>query len=308
MGVNGLNKFINEKHPSAVTTVPLTHFSGTNVAIDASLSGYTFLYNCYRNSVRASSDGPYLDEETFYKLWFGRFVGLIRELQKCNIVPVFIFDGEAPKEKELTKAKRTETLMKSRAKVDEMRKLWDETNPIERNSLMLLNYKNVFASVAVMPDGAFERLMSYLDEMDIGWCKSKKEADHLCAAFSMENAVSAVLSTDSDLLVHGVENLIITDIGKEGYNDEGIPLVKVIMLSPLLESLGLDAMQLLDLAILAGTDYNPGIARVGPNKALGMVKSGNVPEEINDMSISHIRSLFTYKSSSSLIESSNLDF
>lgn len=309
MGVNGLNKFINEKHPDAVATVSLSHFSDTNLAIDASLLGYTFLYSCYRNSVKTTTDGPYLDLDSFYKAWFSRFDSLVRHLQKFNIQPIFVFDGPAPKEKDLTKEKRTASLDKQKQKVEEARLIWEQTPPLMRTGQQLFKYKTVYASIAVMPNQAFDRLRDHFEEHSIGWCKSKKEADHLCAALSQENIVSGVLSTDTDLLIHGVENVITTDIGKEGYHPEtGEPLVKVIMREPLLASLGVDGDGLLHLGLLSGTDYNPGIYKVGPTKALQLVKAGNIPENINDMSLLHLKGLFAYEPSNDLIECSNLDF
>ena len=54
-----------------------------------------------------------------------------------------------------------------------------------------------------------------------------------------------------------------------------------IILEEMLNELGINQDQLISLAILVGTDYNPkGIPRIGQKKALAIVKEFLTPEEI----------------------------
>jgi len=47
---------------------------------------------------------------------------------------------------------------------------------------------------------------------------------------------------------------------------------EVVELKELLNSLKITRQQLVDIAILVGTDYNEGIEKVGPKRALYLVK------------------------------------
>jgi flap endonuclease-1 len=92
----------------------------------------------------------------------------------------------------------------------------------------------------------------------------------------------AVGSQDYDCLLIGapilVRNLTSQDKrklpGKEAYSNV---YPKQIMLKTNLKNLGITHEQLVDMAILIGTDFNDGIIGIGPKKSLQLIKkNGNV--------------------------------
>jgi flap endonuclease-1 len=75
---------------------------------------------------------------------------------------------------------------------------------------------------------------------------------------------------------------------------------EVIDCSAMLDHYGITSVQLIDLAILVGTDFNPGIKGIGPKKALKLVRDfgsiENMPPEICNAAgpVTEIRRLFLH--------------
>ena len=97
----------------------------------------------------------------------------------------------------------------------------------------------------------------------------------------------AVGSQDYDCLLVGSTRLVrnLTSAGrrklpgKEAYTKV---YPKLIRLQPNLKVLGITQRQLVDMAILIGTDFNDGIHGIGPKKSLSMIKkTGNVENALS---------------------------
>jgi len=89
--------------------------------------------------------------------------------------------------------------------------------------------------------------------------------------------VSAAASKDYDALLFGAPTLVrfLTISGKEFLPSQGAfrPIVpETIVLARLLDGWGITREQLVDLALLVGTDFNEGVAGIGPKKALKLVQ------------------------------------
>jgi flap endonuclease-1 len=90
-------------------------------------------------------------------------------------------------------------------------------------------------------------------------------------------AVWAAASKDYDSLLFGAPRLVrfLSISGREFLPSLGAsrPITpELIDLPRMLETLGVTRPQLVDLAILVGTDFNTGIRGIGPKKALALVK------------------------------------
>jgi flap endonuclease-1 len=104
-------------------------------------------------------------------------------------------------------------------------------------------------------------------------------------------AAWAAVSKDYDTLLFGAPRLVrfVTFSGREFLPSKGTfrPITpEMIDLSAWLGALGITREQLVDLAILVGTDFNPGIKGIGPKKALHLVRTHGrlegMPGDIRD--------------------------
>jgi len=99
------------------------------------------------------------------------------------------------------------------------------------------------------------------------------EGEAQCAWLERQGLVDAVVTKDADALLYGagtvIENLAVKQRMTFQY-----------LLKPILASLGITREQLVDLAILVGTDYNPGLPGIGPRTALKLVRAHGLIEDI----------------------------
>ena len=110
--------------------------------------------------------------------------------------------------------------------------------------------------------------------------EGEAQAAYLCR----QEGVYAAVSQDYDSLIFGAPKLIRNlTLSRKKRTISGFVEVRpeIINLSDLLDELGIDRDQLICIAILVGTDYNPkGIPRIGQKKALQLVKEHGAPEKI----------------------------
>jgi len=99
------------------------------------------------------------------------------------------------------------------------------------------------------------------------------EGEAQCAWLERQGLVDAVVTKDADALLYGaatvIENLAVKQRMTFQYR-----------LKPILALLGITREQLVDLAILVGTDFNPGVPSIGPRTALKLVRSLGRIEDI----------------------------
>ena len=89
--------------------------------------------------------------------------------------------------------------------------------------------------------------------------------------------VWAAVSKDYDCLLFGTPRLVrfLTLEGREFLPSRGISrriTPELIETEVMLERLGISREQLVDLAILVGTDFSPGVRGIGPKKALRLIQ------------------------------------
>jgi flap endonuclease-1 len=111
--------------------------------------------------------------------------------------------------------------------------------------------------------------------------EAEAQAAHMAAAHD----VWAASSKDYDSLLFGAPRVVrfLTLTGKEFLPSQGAfrPIVpELIDLDRFLETLHITRPQLVDLAILVGTDFNDGIKGIGPKKALKLVRDHGAIEHM----------------------------
>ncbi|MDJ0270803.1 MAG: flap endonuclease-1 [Aigarchaeota archaeon] len=179
---------------------------------------------------------------------------------------VFVFDGKPPELKRDELEKRR--LQKKKAEEEWIR------------ALSLGDYAAAF-SKAVMTGRLTEAMIhdakKLLELLGIPYIQAAGEAEAQCAYMAIRGDVWAASSKDYDSLVFGAPRLVryLTIHGKEWLPSKGKarPLKpELIELEKLLAHHSITREQLIDIAILIGTDFNEGIRGIGPKKALSLIK------------------------------------
>ncbi len=174
-------------------------------------------------------------------------LGLLSRLTlyaKWGARSVWAFDGVQPDLKEATLIARGERIEAARAAGD--------------------NYQ---ASVAV-DDEDLEECHRLLSLLGVPWLEAPGESDAQCAHLVQAGHAWAAVTQDWDIALFGAPRALRNLTSSETRTPEILDLAKA------LAAAGLTREQLVDAAILMGTDYNGGVAGYGPVKALKAVKQG----------------------------------
>jgi flap endonuclease-1 len=106
--------------------------------------------------------------------------------------------------------------------------------------------------------------------------QAPSEAEAQAAHMARRGDVWAAASKDYDSLLFGAPRLVrfLTVSGREFLPSQGTFRAitpERIDLQQMLDTLGITREQLIDLGLLVGTDFHPGIKGIGPKKALSLV-------------------------------------
>jgi len=189
---------------------------------------------------------------------------------------VFVFDGKAPEIKQKTWEKRSQVKVEALLKLKEAQK--------EEN---LEEMKKYGSRTAILTKEMGEEAKRLIRAFGCPIVQAPSEGEAQATHLVKKGDAYACVSQDYDNLIFGcpllVRNLSLEGkrkrVGKFAYEKIS---PEIISLKEVLDNLKLTLDQLIVLAILVGTDYNPGgIKGIGPKKALKLVQEkGEHFEEI----------------------------
>ncbi|MFH1802863.1 MAG: flap endonuclease-1 [archaeon] len=248
--------------------ITFEELKGKIVAVDAFNAIYQFL-----SSIRQPDGTPLMDSKrkitSHLSGLFYRNVALLSE----GIKLVYVFDGEYNVLKGKTREIREEAKIMSADKYEKAK----EEEDVEGMG----KYARGFVR---LEPGMVEESKALLEAMGIEVIQAPGEGEMQAAHLVKDGEAYAVGSQDYDALVVGgkrlIQNLTLAKRRKtaSGYVDIR---PEVIDYEKVLNELGIDSDQLICLAILVGTDFNPGGVRgIGPKKALALVRQRKYPVEI----------------------------
>ncbi len=283
MGVN-ISPLISQfKHP-----IKFSDLRNKVIAIDAYNAIYQFL-----TTIRDQTGRPLRDSSgritSHLSGLFYRNVNLLKERIKL----VYVFDGKPParKIKELEKRKvlKEESYQKYLKALE--RKDYEEA-------------KRYAALAATLEPYMVEDAKKLLQLLGIPVVQAPSEGEAQASYLAMKGDAWAAGSQDYDAFLFGSPRIVrnITLTGKIRYPSKGVEVKlepEVIYLDEVLKSLRITREQLVDIAILIGTDYNEGIKGIGPKRALELIRTYKSIDRIPDIrriltkdEIDEIRSLF----------------
>ncbi len=235
---------------------------GRTVAIDGNLELYQFL------SIMRMRDGrPLMDAAGHVTSHLnGLLFRTTRLLTDFGIRPVFVFDGPPPDLKRAEIAKRRAAREKA---------LREHEEAVARGDLATAWSKAVGATRLTRDMvGDAKTLLSGLG---IPWVQAPSEGEAQAAFLARRGDAWAVGSKDYDSLLFGAPRLVrflavsSTEFLPSTGRSRLVP-PEVLDLEENLRALGLTREQLIDAAILVGTDFFEGIRGIGPKTAVKRVR------------------------------------
>ncbi|GIK01059.1 elongation of fatty acids protein 2 [Aspergillus viridinutans] len=259
MGIKHLFQVIQENAPDAVKAGDIKNHFGRKVAIDASMSIYSFL-------IAVRSEGQQLmseSGETTSHL-MGMFYRTLRMVDN-GIKPLYVFDGAPPKLKSGELAKRSARKAEATEAHEEAKETGtaEDVEKFSRRTVRVTREHNA-------------ECKKLLKLMGIPYIDAPTEAEAQCAVLARAGKVYAAASEDMDTLCFEAPILL----RHLTFSEQRKEPIQEIHLNHTLEGLGMDRKQFIDLCILLGCDYLEPIPKVGPNTALKLIREHGSLEKV----------------------------
>lgn len=265
---------VNLKDIIASQPLDFSDLKGKVIAVDALNSLYQFLA-----SIRQPDGTPLMDSKRNVTSHLSGLLYRTIRLTQMGIKPIYVFDGKPPHLKTREIESRSELkdaaehewhMAKKEGRIEDAKKYAMRTSRLSRE--MLEDSKNLLSC------------------MGIPQVQAPSEGEAQCVHLCNRGDAWAVGSQDYDSLLLGAPRLV------KGLTLSGTLELSIIHLDKALGELGISQEQLIDLAVLVGTDFNDGVKGIGPKKALKIVREGKVGEvSANvDFDFEEVRNLFLH--------------
>lgn len=248
--------------------VSFSDLKGKTIAVDAFNAIYQFL-----SSVRQPDGTPLMDSNgnvtSHLSGLFYRNIALL--VEGLNLI--YVFDGEY----HVLKGKTHEIRQAAKDKMAEKYEAALEQEDIEGMG----KYSRGFTR---LDSKMIEESKELLEAMGIAVVQAPGEGEMQAAELVKNGQAYAVASQDYDALVVGATRLIQNlTLARKRKTVSGFIYIapEMIEFENVINQLGITGDQLICLAILVGTDFNPGgVKGIGPKKALALVKQRIHPVSI----------------------------
>ncbi|KAL4866649.1 flap endonuclease 1 [Aspergillus spectabilis] len=259
MGIKHLFQVISENAPDAIKAGDIKAHFGRKVAIDASMSIYSFLIAVRSEGQQLMSD---TGETTSHLM--GMFYRTLRMVDN-GIKPLYVFDGAPPKLKSGELAKRSARKHEATEAHEEAKETGtaEDVEKFSRRTVRVTREHNAEC----------KRLLKL---MGIPYIDAPTEAEAQCAVLARAGKVYAAASEDMDTLCF--ESPIL--LRHLTFSEQRKEPIQEIHLNRAMEGLDMDRNQFIDMCILLGCDYLEPIPKVGPNTALKLIREHGSLEKV----------------------------
>jgi flap endonuclease-1 len=267
--------------------IKVEELSGQRVAID----GYNVLYQ-FLTSIRQADGSLLTDSEGRVTSHLSGILFRFSKLVENGLKLCIVFDGKPPALKKNILERRRQRKIKAQIEweaaieagdIETARTKAQQTTRLDTN--MITESKNL------------------LDLLGIPWVDAPSEGEAQVASLLNQGMVDYGASQDFDMVLFGaskfIRNLTLSGRRKLPKQQKWVEVSpEIIDLELSFQKLELNREQLIDVAILMGTDFNPGIDGVGPKRGLKLIQEFGKAEgaleklgkEIDNLD--EIRSLF----------------
>jgi flap endonuclease-1 len=260
---------------AVIEDVSFDDLGGSVVAIDA----HNWLYRYLTTTVKWTSDDVYTTADGTE---VANLVGVVQGLPKFfehELTPVFVFDGAVTDLKDEEVERRREQREQYE---DDLEAARERGDPI---AVARLESRTQQLTPVII-----ETTRNVLELLDVPVVDAPAEGEAQCAHMARQGSADYAGTEDYDALLFGAPQTLrqLTSKGDPEQMDFDATLAEH----------DITWEQLVDVAILCGTDFNPGISGIGPKTAVSLIhEHGTIFDvlEARDDDIEHvdrIRSLF----------------
>jgi flap endonuclease-1 len=262
----------------------MADYAGKRVAFDAWNVLYQFL-----SSIRAPDGTPLKDAQGRITSHLAGALYRTANLVEAGIKPIFVFDGEPHPLKRETLAGRAARKAKAQAELDAenaaLAARVEAGEELEAEDYAVAKTKAQQTSRLDLP--MVQETMVLFRALGVPVLQAPGEGEAQGAWMAQQGLVHAVCSQDYDAVLFGAPRLVrnLSVVGKRKLPGKQVWVdvePEEIGLEESLATSGLTRAQLIDVALLVGTDFHPGIHGIGSKKAVALIKKEGSLETLID--------------------------
>ena len=247
--------------------ISLKDLEGRTIAIDAYNTIYQFL-----SGIRQRDGSPLLDHNGNVTSHLSGILYRTASIVDKGIKPVYVFDGESHEHK-------AKTLEQRRAIKEEAMEKWREAKAAGN----IEEARKFAIRTSRMSPYILESSKELLDYMGIPYVQAIGEGEAQGAYMVEQGDAWAVASQDYDCLLFGAPR-IVRNLTLSG----GLSNLEYLELEKVLEELELSREQLIDVALMVGTDFNEGIHGIGAKTGLKLIRNNSLEDVLVQKGITDV--------------------
>lgn len=248
-------------------------FKGRIIVLDA----YNILHQ-FLASIRQRDGTPLKDSHGRITSHLSGLLYRTAHMVQAQMRPVYVFDGEPHPLK-------ARTIQERRQRKEQAEREWREA--LEKGDLE--KAKSKAQQTSRVTADIIHQSKQLLDALGIPSIQAPSEGEAQASYMVLKGDAYAVGSQDFDCLLFGapllVRHLTSSERRKLPNKQAHVSVhPEQIRLEPGLQKLGITREQLVDIALLVGTDFNDGVKGFGPKKSLKLIKEHGCLENAFDVS------------------------
>lgn len=270
MGVKKLNKFLSKKENSIFQLNSMKELTSTInhnnkyskkkiFAIDTSLYLYKYVYS--------------------YSNFLVGFINQIVKLLENDIIPIYVFEGTPPTEKNDIIRMRFEKKNKLKDRITDLEEELNNVSSMEEKIRLENEIKRLSKQIIQINKTMIDKLKELLDIFNISYIDSVGESDSMCAYLYKNKFIDATISDDMDILVSGCNNMIKFDYKK----------IILYDLENITKILDINYERFVDMCVIFGCDYVKPIPKLSNDRIYDLICTDiNLEEIIGVLNNTHI--------------------
>ena len=247
--------------------ISLKDLEGRTVAIDAYNTIYQFL-----SGIRQRDGSPLMDQNGNVTSHLSGILYRTASIVDKGIKPIYVFDGDSSEHK-------AKTLEQRRAIKEEAMEKWEEAKAAGN----IEEARKFAIRTSRMSPYILESSKKLLEYMGIPYVQAEGEGEAQGAYMVEQGDAWAVASQDYDCLLFGAPR-IVRNLTLSG----GLSNLEYLELEKVLNEIDLTREQLIDVALMVGTDFNEGIHGIGAKTGLKLIRNNSLEDILVQKGITEV--------------------
>jgi flap endonuclease-1 len=272
MGIPKLNKLLMERCPHAIEKINLETLFNKKIAVDISIYLYKFI-----------AEGDYMEHLYLFLSIFKYY---------C-IVPIFIFDGKPPPEKNALLKRRYCEKQEAYKEYKSLEQIMCETIDPKKLEELEKTMNSLKKKMVRITSDHINKAVELINAYGFQHYFAPNEADQLCVYLTTIGKTYATLSDDMDMIVSGCP-LVLRNLSLMNHE------VSLYNTSTIITSFGVSLDEFRDIVVLTGTDYeiSTNTINITIRKAFEYYKKYKESQSTNDF--------YTWLNETGVIENTDL--